>query len=217
MSVASTSSPLRRTPTQRRSQDRIERILDAADQELERTGTLDTRAVASRAGISIGSLYHWFPDKESIALALAVRYWDSLADVVSNTALRLMMERETEPSRASYEEPVTVVVGALADGYRARPGFLALWFGDLRSAQIRDATRPSRDRVAAVIAQMLQADYPLAGVALCERVARMTTLLGDGIMREAFRISRAGDSIVLEEGIYAIRYYLERRLTAGAS
>ena len=65
----------RRTPRQARAQVTYDSILQAAIQILERSGAdaLNTNAVAERAGVSIGTLYQYFPDKESILLAAARR------------------------------------------------------------------------------------------------------------------------------------------------
>lgn len=65
----------RRRPKQARAQVTYDSILQAAVQLLERAGPegLNTNTVAERAGVSIGTLYQYFPDKESILLAVARR------------------------------------------------------------------------------------------------------------------------------------------------
>jgi len=65
----------RRRPKQSRSRATCEAILEAASQILERTGPqgFTTASVAERAGVSIGTLYQYFPDKQAILLAAAQR------------------------------------------------------------------------------------------------------------------------------------------------
>ncbi len=202
-----TSPSLRRLPTQQRARDRVERVLDAADRLLaeEGIGALGTKPVALEAGVSIGSLYFWFPDKESIAQALALRYWDELAGVVAEVADRVQAGR--------LEDPVGAVVNALAAGFRARPGFLALWFDGLRTERLREATRPVRERVAADVARGLSGvgERP-APPARLAATARMVVLVGDGILREAFRVDREGDPFLLQEGARVLRAYINDRL-----
>ena len=67
---------LRRVPRQARSRERLARMLDAAEELLvaEGPGALTTTRVASAAGVSVGSLYQYLPDKEAIVEALAGRY-----------------------------------------------------------------------------------------------------------------------------------------------
>lgn len=66
---------VRRAPKQGRSQDTVEVILQAAARILEREGpdALNTNAIAERAGVSVGSLYEYFPSKEAVLIALARR------------------------------------------------------------------------------------------------------------------------------------------------
>jgi AcrR family transcriptional regulator len=65
----------RRRPKQSRSRATCDAILEAASQILERDGPagFNTASVAERAGVSIGTLYQYFPDKQAILLAAAQR------------------------------------------------------------------------------------------------------------------------------------------------
>lgn len=70
------TSTMRRKPQQSRSKERVNQILDVAEQMLIEVGYKDTttRAIAVRCKIPVGSLYQFFPDKDAIILALAERY-----------------------------------------------------------------------------------------------------------------------------------------------
>ena len=76
--TASTSDSLtlRREPQQARSRARLAGLLDAAEKLLVREGpeALTTTRIAEEAGVSVGSLYRWFPDKAAIVDALTRRY-----------------------------------------------------------------------------------------------------------------------------------------------
>ncbi|WP_414528560.1 TetR/AcrR family transcriptional regulator [Nodularia chucula] len=81
MSEESTKSPkMRRQPKQARSQERVNQILDVAEQMFVAQGysATTTNAIATRAHVSIGSLYQFFPDKAAILQALARRYGEML-------------------------------------------------------------------------------------------------------------------------------------------
>ncbi len=62
----------RKAPVQRRSRATVEHILMAAAQVFERHGYAagTTNRIAARAGVSVGTLYQYFPSKDAIAVAL---------------------------------------------------------------------------------------------------------------------------------------------------
>jgi AcrR family transcriptional regulator len=66
----------RRAPTQQRSRERLDRILAVASELIAARGSdqMKMSEVAERAGISIGSLYQYFPEKSAIIRHLAERY-----------------------------------------------------------------------------------------------------------------------------------------------
>lgn len=74
------SSRMRRTPQQARSQERVNRILDTAEELFACKGyaASTTNEIASQAQVPIGSLYQFFPDKTAILQALALRYAEML-------------------------------------------------------------------------------------------------------------------------------------------
>jgi AcrR family transcriptional regulator len=82
----------RRAPMQQRSRERVERILEVASALIAATGSDAMRMseVAEKSGISIGSLYQYFPDKGAILRTLAERY---------NAQGRECIEAELESSR----------------------------------------------------------------------------------------------------------------------
>jgi AcrR family transcriptional regulator len=65
----------RRAPSQARSKATVEAILEAAARIIRREGeaALTTNRIAEVAGVGVGSLYGYFPDKAAIQLALARR------------------------------------------------------------------------------------------------------------------------------------------------
>jgi AcrR family transcriptional regulator len=197
---------LRNVPLQARSRERVRRILDAADELLAEEGAqaFTTNRIARRASVPVGSVYRYFPDKERIVEALALRYWSDFEDLVAAAA----EIDEMNP----LQDPGSVVLDALAAGFRARPGFLALWYGGLRTEQVRDATRPTRSAIARSIERILHVHWPAAAAADRARAARMVVLAGDGLLRESFRLDQTGDDAVLEESKLMLDAYIAARL-----
>jgi AcrR family transcriptional regulator len=69
----------------------VDAIVEAAGRLLVEHGRLGvtTNAVAERAGVSIGSLYQYFPNKEAIFAALQERHRDQVMPLVQHTLARL--------------------------------------------------------------------------------------------------------------------------------
>lgn len=88
----------RRAPVQERSRASVAAILDASARILKRDGAagFNTNRVAEVAGVSVGSLYGYFPDKSAIMLALARRIFEE-----DDKALKkVLSESKGSPVRA---------------------------------------------------------------------------------------------------------------------
>ncbi|WP_299774842.1 TetR/AcrR family transcriptional regulator [uncultured Tateyamaria sp.] len=66
---------MRKRPAQKRSEDTVHVILEASTQVLDtpREASVTTNHIAERAGVSIGSLYRYFADKQGILTAVVRR------------------------------------------------------------------------------------------------------------------------------------------------
>jgi AcrR family transcriptional regulator len=69
-------SVVRREPKQRRARETVEAVLDAVVRVLKKHGVdgVTTNRIADAAGVSIGSVYQYFPDKRAIFTALHDRH-----------------------------------------------------------------------------------------------------------------------------------------------
>jgi AcrR family transcriptional regulator len=79
---------LRKTPSQKRSADTVAVIVEAAARILERDSFegFNTNAIAEKAGVSIGSLYQYFPSKNALLSALIERETAPLMKVEEDLA-----------------------------------------------------------------------------------------------------------------------------------
>ena len=84
----------RKHPKQARSNDLVAAVLDAAVQVLTTEGAqrFTTARVAERAGVSVGSLYQYFPNKAAILFRLQSDEWRTTHD-----QLRLILEDRSKP------------------------------------------------------------------------------------------------------------------------
>jgi AcrR family transcriptional regulator len=110
-----------RAPVQKRGQQRVDAILDAAEAVFGEMGVdaASTNAIAERAGASVGSLYHFFPNKDAILFALAERYAESMKAILKQT------RRIDEPW-----VPLDVLFSNMIDAFAAldgvHPGYMAV-------------------------------------------------------------------------------------------
>jgi AcrR family transcriptional regulator len=66
-----------RRPRQARGREKFEKILDAADTLIADSGTADGLSlydIAEKAGVAVGSVYHFFPSSHAVLVALIERY-----------------------------------------------------------------------------------------------------------------------------------------------
>ncbi len=121
----------RKTPRQARSARLVEAILEAAIRVLESDGAaaFTTIRVAERAGISVGSLYQYFPNKESILFRLQQDEWEAtsrLLDGILTDKRKSAVERLRAAViaffRTEYDEaPLRLALGNAAPYYHDAP------------------------------------------------------------------------------------------------
>ena len=82
----------RKAPRQSRSQATVTAILDATAHILVESGfaAASTNAVAERAGVSVGSLYQYFPNKNALVSALHARHGEQMMGVIQRALTKAM-------------------------------------------------------------------------------------------------------------------------------
>jgi AcrR family transcriptional regulator len=82
----------RKRPSQSRSAVTVKAILDATARILVERGyaATSTNAVAERAGVSVGSLYQYFPNKDALIAALHTRHIEQMKAVIERALARAM-------------------------------------------------------------------------------------------------------------------------------
>lgn len=114
------SSSMRRLPKQKRSQQRVERILEAAAEVFGEVGydAATTHAIAARAQTAVGSLYQFFPDKLAIFHALEKRHMEQVRAIhaklmtpqIAQLPLEQMIQQLVETFAVYFEHPGPRVV-----------------------------------------------------------------------------------------------------------
>ncbi|WAZ20662.1 TetR family transcriptional regulator [Streptomyces cinnabarinus] len=198
------ATSLRRAPVQRRSAERLTRILDACADLLDEVGydALSTRAVAQRAGVPIGSVYRFFGNKRQMADALAQRNLERYA------------ERVTERLASGGVRDWRTAMDAVLDEYllmkRTAPGFSLVDFGNQIPVGARRA-EPNH-RVADRLTELLSTYVGRAPDEELRRVFLVAVETADTLVHLAFRVSPEGDERIIEEARELLRAYLARVL-----
>jgi AcrR family transcriptional regulator len=106
----------RRRPRQARAQATVDAIIQATARVLIEDGydRASTNRIAQAAGVSIGSLYQYFPSKEALVAALVETHVDRMMEVVTR-----MLDEHTAPS--DLRQSADVLVRALIAAYRVDP------------------------------------------------------------------------------------------------
>ena len=117
MSTATAPAVRRRDPVQERSQETVGRILAAASALLAggmAAQALTTAQIAGRAGLSVGALYRFFPDKQAVVDAIALRHLDAFQEAL---AAALMLDLPDSPAGflAAVIDGFTAYLAANAD------------------------------------------------------------------------------------------------------
>ncbi|GAA1009321.1 TetR family transcriptional regulator [Streptomyces sp. F-3] len=198
------ATPLRHAPVQRRSAERLTRILDACAELLDEVGydALTTRAVALRAGVPIGSVYRFFGNKRAMADALAQRNLERFA------------ERVTERLRRTGSGDWRVAMDAVLEEYlemkRTAPGFSLVDFGNQIPVGVRRGEPNHRvaDRLAELLSGRLK--RPLDDD--LRRTFLVAVETADTLVQLAFRVDPQGDERIIGEMRAMLRAYLGRVL-----
>ncbi len=221
---------LRRRPSQRRSTERVARLLDSCAQVLDEVGYdgLTTREVARRAEVPIGTLYQFFGGKSALCRGLAERNLEAFME-------RLTARLDRDPV-TGWQSTASVVVQEYVAMKREMPGFAVLDFGDPQPAQrprkgsdegLDTANRESanrdnvnRDSINLDNANELVANRlrPLAVQLGAADSGDLTTVLlvaveiADSLVRLAFRFDPSGDPWLIAEAQHVLGTYLDSRL-----
>ena len=193
---------VRTEPTQRRSTQRLDALLDAAAEIVDETGfeRLTTQMVAERAGASIGTVYRYFPDRVAVLHALRVRsirrFRERVADDMERTEL------------TTWWDVVDVSLDAFAALYRDEPGFSVVHAGRRETAD-GDVEPEFAHR----LARLIEAEF--GGVADAEELRfrlGVAIELGDALISRAFERKPVGDDRYLAEAKRLVHDYLAEHL-----
>lgn len=162
-------------PMRRRGIERYHRILDATEELLSGSGDEDISLaqIAERAEISLASVYYFFPNRNSVYVALALRFNEEIYE----RSIRPL----TGPEPQTWQELLERKHRAAAEFQNSRPAALRLFLGAGVSAAVRSADFTGNARLARSRARMFEAYFDIQNMPDLPHWLEMSAAAMDGI------------------------------------
>ncbi|MFJ7956847.1 TetR/AcrR family transcriptional regulator [Streptomyces sp. NPDC096319] len=172
---------VRRQPQQARSRARVEAVLGAADRILSQEGyeALTMRRIAEGAGVPVGSIYQFYPDKGAVVDALGRRYLEGFG-----TAIDELVERAVQ---GELTDLVDTMVDVYSELFRSQPGGMALWAGRHLSPELARADEASNALIADGLLRIVEHLTGAPGGERARRATRMVVWAANAVLHEAFK------------------------------
>lgn len=197
----------RRTPNQSRSRATVDAIVEGLAQVLERDGweEVTTATIAERAGVSVGTLYQYFADREAVLDALVERLMQEQIGVLIQVTTQLSSE-QPPPSEA-----VERVLDAILAAVGVRPLLLRRVLTEVPRSRYQDLDSVWKQRCVQVVqAALYQAPREERLDRNLDVVATITVGLMFGVVRDvvAYRPELLGTPALREELMLLMHRYL---------
>ncbi|AUS81647.1 TetR/AcrR family transcriptional regulator [Actinoalloteichus sp. AHMU CJ021] len=183
----------------------MERMLTACAELVSELGYdgVTTTLIAERAGVAVGSLYQFFPDKRAVVQELTLRNLDSF--------LAELSKRFADPAMEHWSQAADAVFDLYISMHRTVPGFSSLHFGDVVDLRLLDGRKDNNmvlaERLTVLFANRF--DLPPDRLKLPLAVAIEAA---DAVLNLAFREDPDGEPEILAEARAMVRGYLATRL-----
>lgn len=175
----------RKSPSQARSRATVDAILAAAARIFVSLGYAGatTNHIAARAGVSVGSLYEYFPNKDAMLVALLERHVSEAEELLERTAA------EVAQSHLALDAAVGRFVAAMLELHGRDPALHRLLFEEAPlPARVRRRIAALEDRVVSFVEAFLAAEprcrRPDAGLAARVAVQTIEALTHTLMLRE---------------------------------
>ncbi|GAA4611304.1 TetR family transcriptional regulator [Saccharopolyspora hordei] len=198
-------APLRRKPVQQRSAQRVEKMLAACAELIDEVGYdgLTTTLIAERAGVAVGSLYQFFPDKRAVVQELTLRNLDRFVRTVSARFDQLELEHWWDAVDAVFDVYLTM--------HREVPAFSRLHFGDVVDLRLLDPGKDNNAVIAEKLVGLISEEFGIDPQRLALPLA-VAVEAADAVLHMAFRRDPAGDPALVAEAKEMVRGYLSSRI-----
>ncbi|WP_459713413.1 TetR family transcriptional regulator [Actinophytocola sp. KF-1] len=192
---------MRKQPVQQRSAKRVEQMLEACAALIDELGYdgVTTTLIAERAGVAVGSLYQFFPDKRAVVQALTKRHLDHFTNEIEQ---RLDWEHLEH-----WWDGVDKIIDIYVEMYRTIPGFSRVRFGDVIDIRLIEDGRDNNSVIAEQIAGVVASKHNLPVESLYKQIT-VASEIGDAILALAFRRKLFDEKEMINEAKQVVKAYL---------
>jgi AcrR family transcriptional regulator len=197
----------RREPVQKRSRERVEAILQGANELIASGGVenLSTRSLAAHTGIPVATIYRYFEDMDAIIAAYLDQALGQIEDAVEAAVLEL--------DWVTFRSMTEAVAMAHLRHHQRHPEGVPAWFGTRLNAAVQDRVRQLDARMAASLHAATRGagfieEGPHFGAGLIVR-------LWDRTFEHIFRIERSAEEqeAIVQDVCDMIATFMERYTT----
>ena len=201
---------VRVSPLQPRGKQSVGKMLDATGELIDEVGYehLTTQQVARRSGVSIGLVYHYFPDRLALVEALIARN--------SERFMAAVAEQLENPEITTWREALNAVLDVLIEMYRSEPGFCKIGLNDRFLTAQSAPVIADQDHLAGAFLNLFRERYAAEAAEPPDLLLHfeIAVQMGDALMGRAFHTNRDGEERVLAEARRVLEWYLAPFLEA---
>ncbi|MEU0488783.1 TetR/AcrR family transcriptional regulator [Nocardiopsis changdeensis] len=181
---------------------RVQRMLDCCAEILDEVGydNLSTTRIAERAGVAIGSVYQFFPDKKAITQALGLRFLDQFGARIT--------ERLAGTSFSHWTTAVDAIVDEYIDMHRNVPGFRSLHFGDIVDTRLLNGGTDNNRVISIRLRKIVVSASGIPDSDELDRAVNVAVEAADAVLKLAFRNDPEGDPDLINEAKRLVSSYL---------
>jgi AcrR family transcriptional regulator len=197
---------VRTEPVQQRSTQRVTLLLDVAAELIDEVGIdgLTTSDVASRSESSVGVVYRYFPNIQSLLRALATRNMQQFMEKVFGLVAT---------DSADWREVINAAIDSFVSMNRTVPGFRALRFGDVIDERFIEGDLSNNAQLARAFAQLIAERYDITADDQLVFNFEVIVEIADALLQRAFLLDREGDDRFIAAARDVVGEYVRNNTT----
>lgn len=191
-------------PKQSRSIERVSQILEAATAIIVSDGIsgMKTTDVAKAAGITLASLYRYFPNKEAIVKKLAEHHLQQLSIYMAGFI-----------EDFDLEQGIDKLLDMFSEFYRNEPGYIEVWSNIGSIPQLAQLDRDDLEVNTRLLSKVAKRSCPHLASEELYVVAKVACRSAGAVLRLAMTLPENEAELIIAEAKRQLKIYLKHRLS----